>query len=155
MKKRLCALLLIALAWTADARDLTWQRLDTLPDGDRARAEQTLTDMWGTDPDQWPDWIDPAALYVPTAQDWLLIVRRPLHAACGQYGFALFSVLSQDGQRQKTGDFCAGTLSVVAVSGRDWPDLLIAEGNFPNKDGEWHRLDLRLRWQNGQWLQVL
>jgi hypothetical protein len=139
----------------AAARDLVWQSLDSLGGGDRVLAEQTLFEMWGDNPDFWPEWIDPAALYVPTDHDRLLIVRRPLHAPCGQYGFAIFSPLTPDRRREKLGDFCAGDLSVIPVAGRDWPDLLVAEGRMPDADGVWRRLDQRLRWHDGQWWRIL
>jgi hypothetical protein len=154
MRRRWLALLFL-LAGAAPARDLVWQSLDRLGAGDRALAEQTLYEMWGEDPDHWPEWIDPAALTVPAGNGQLLIVRRPLRAPCGQYGFAVFSPVTPDRRRDKLGDFCAGDLSVIAVPGRDLPDLLVAEGRMPGPDGVWHRLDQRLRWQDGKWWRVL
>jgi len=148
------AILLLA-AGAASAGELVWQSLGSLGGGDRVLAEQTLFEMWGDNPEFWPDWIDPAALYVPAGGNRLLIVRRPLHAPCGQYGFALFSPLTPDRRRDKIGDFCGGDLSVIAVPGLDWPDLLVLEGRLPDSDGLWRRLDQRLRWRDGKWVRIL
>jgi len=155
VKKFLCVVLLAA-ACSARARDLTWQSFDSLNPGDRTYAEQTLYDLFGDRPEQWPDWIDPAALYAPTADgDRLLIVRRPVHEPCGQYRFAIFSKVTPDRRRDKLGDFCAGEVDVIPVADRALPDLLFAEGRVPDADGVWQRLDQRLRWRDGQWWRIL
>ena len=155
MKIILCAVLL-TVATAAGARDLTWQSFDTLNSGDRFYAEQTLYEMFGDRPDQWPDWIDPAALYAPTADgDRMLIVRRPVHEPCGQYRFAIFGKVTPDRRRDKLGDFCAGSVDVIAVPDRVLPDLLFKEGRQPDANGVWQRLDQRLRWRDGQWWRVL
>jgi hypothetical protein len=151
----LILLLTAAVASPAWGRDLLWQSLDSLQGGDRSLAEQTLSDMWGDDPQLWPDWIDPAALYVPVARNRLLIVRRPLHAPCGQYGFAIFGPVTADLRRDRIGDFCAGSIGVIAVTSRDWPDLMILEGRLPDAEGVWQRLDQRVRWHDGQWWRIL
>lgn len=155
MRAILAFLLVFLCAGVAIARDLSWQSLDSLQGGDRELAEQTLYEMFGEDPAQWPDWIDPAALYVPTNHDRLLIVRRPVHAPCGQYRFTILSPVTTDLTRVTLGDFCAGALSVVAVEGRDWPDLLVEEGRLPDEDGVWQRLDQRLRYRDGQWWRII
>ena len=154
MRRVAIALLTIGVGLSAAAKDLYWQDLDSLPLGDRQLAERTLYEMWGDNPAFWPDWIHPAALYVPTAGDRLLIVRRPLHAPCGQYGFAVFGPVTAERRRDQIGDFCAGQFAVLAVPGRDWPDLLVAEGREPDQAGQWHRKDQRLRWRDGQWWRI-
>ena len=155
MKKFLCVVLLAA-AGAAQAFNLYWQPLTTLDSGDRAYAEQTLYPEFGDNPDLWPDWIDPAALYAPTANgDRMLIVRRPVHEPCGQYRFAILSTVTPARTRETWGDFCAGNVDVIKVSGRDLPDLLVTEGYQQDESGTWQRLDLRLRWQDGQWWRVL
>jgi hypothetical protein len=143
------------LALPAAARELSWQSLDSLGGGDRALAEQTLYAEFGDKPELWPDWIDPAALYVPVGRDRWLIVRRPVHASCGQYMFAILGTVTPALSRDKIGEFCAGDIQVVEADGRDWPDLLVREGRIPNQDGIWQRLDQRLRWKDGQWWRVL
>jgi hypothetical protein len=143
------------LATSVLARDLVWQGLDTLLGGDRALAEQTLYEEFGDNPELWPDWIDPEALYVPTRTDRLLIVRRPIRAACGQYMFAILSPITPQLSRDKMGDFCAGDLKVLDADGRDWPDLLLSEGKVQDSDGNWQRFDQQLRWKDGQWWRIL
>ncbi len=154
MKTFLCAVLMAA-AGAAHARDLTWQSLDTLGAGDRSYADQTLYGEFGDNPDLWPDWIDPAALYVPTADGGrMLIVRRPVHEPCGQYRFAILGTVTPARTRETWGEFCAGSIAVITVEGRSLPDLLIAEGRQQDENGIWQRQDQRLRWQNGQWWQA-
>ena len=148
-------LFLLFLATAASAEDLQWQPLDQLGGGDRILAEQTLYEMFGDNPDWWPDWIDPAALYAPAKPTRMLVVRRPIHEPCGQYKFAIFSPVNADRQRDKLGDFCAGSIQVIPVSGRDQPDFLIEEGRIPDQEGIWQRLDQRVRWHDGQWWRVL
>lgn len=155
MKKFLCVLLLAA-AGAAESRDLTWQPLNTLGAGDRSYAEQTLYDEFGDNPELWPDWIDPAALFAPTADgDRMLIVRRPVHEPCGQYRFAILSTVTPARTREKWGDFCAGSVDVVKAEGHSLPDLSVTEGRQQDENGAWQRQDLRLRWQDGQWWRVL
>jgi len=55
----------LALCSAAQARILYWQGFDTLAEGDRDLAEAALTEEFGADTNQWPDWIDPMALYAP------------------------------------------------------------------------------------------
>jgi hypothetical protein len=154
-RKFLAVLLLPLLAGPVLGRDLIWQKLDTLAGGDRALAEQTLYEEFGDDPEQWPDWIDPAALYVPVGNDRLLIVRRPVHAPCGQYSFAMLSPITPALSRDKLGDFCAGSLQVITVTGRAWPDFLVTEGRQQDASGDWQRFDQRLRWRDGQWWRII
>jgi hypothetical protein len=154
MNKWLVLLLLPLLAGSVLGRDLIWQPLDSLAGGDRALAEQTLYEEFGDNPEQWPDWIDPAALYVPTAGDRLLIVRRPVHDLCGQYRFAILSPVTPDLTRTTLGDFCAGSVTVIPVEGREWPDLMLSEGRIPDEAGIWQRVDQRLRWRDGQWWRI-
>ena len=144
----------VVLAVPASARDLVWQSLDSLLGGDRALAEQTLFEDFGDDPEQWPDWIDPEALYVPAGNDRLLIVRRPVHEPCGEYKFAVLSTITPALSRDKIGDFCAGELDVLAVPNRDWPDFYLTEGYQQDANGDWQRADLRLRWRDGQWWKM-
>jgi len=150
----LLGVLALTLALPVCARDLVWQSLDSLPGGDRALAEQTLYAEFGDQPEMWPDWIDPAALYVPVKGDRLLIVRRPVHAACGQYRFAVLGTVTSALSRDKIGDFCAGDIQVVTAEGRDWPDFLVREGRVQDQDGVWRRLDQRVRWKDGQWWRI-
>jgi hypothetical protein len=146
---------LLAAAGAAQARDLYWQNLNTLNPGDRAYAEQTLYEEFGDNPEQWPDWIDPAALYAPTADgDRLVIVRRPVHEPCGQYRFTVLSTVTPARTREKWGDFCGGDMDVIKVTGRALPDLLLEEGREPDENGIYQRRDHRLRWQDGQWWWV-
>ena len=151
------ALLICALLLTTPvlARELVWQGLDTLLGGDRALAEQTLYQDFGDNPELWPDWIGPEALYVPTAHDRLLIVRRPVRSACGQYMFAVLSTITPQLSRDKIGDFCAGDLKVVEADGRDLPDLLFSEGRVQDAEGNWQRFDQQMRWKDGQWWRIL
>jgi hypothetical protein len=153
--RKILPLVLFAFLVPCAARDLYWQPLDSLLGGDRSLAEQTLTAMWGVDPQLWPDWIDPAALYVPTAQDRLLIVRQPMHAPCGQYRFTIFGPVTIERRRDNLGDFCAGKIGVVAAPGRDWPDLQVDEGRLPDPQGVWQRVDQRVRWHDGRWWRQL
>jgi len=145
----------VVLAVPALARDLVWQSLDSLLGGDRALAEQTLYEEFGDNPEQWPDWIDPEALYVPTGNDRLLIVRRPVHEPCGEFKFAVLSTITPALSRDKIGDFCAGDLKVIAVEGHDWPDFQLSEGKVQDADGVWQRFDQQLRWKDGQWWRIL
>lgn len=155
MKKLLCVVLLAA-AGAAQARDLYWQPLNTLGAGDRSYAEQTLYDEFGDNPDLWPDWIDPAALYAPTADgDRLLIVRRPVHEPCGQYRFAVLSTVTPQRTREKLGEFCAGDVDIVKAEDHSLPDLLVTEGSLQDANGDWQRKDQRLRWDKGQWWLIV
>ena len=155
MKKFLCVVLLAA-AGAAHASDLYWQPLNTLGPGDRSYAEQTLYDEFGDNPDLWPDWIDPAALYAPTADgDRLLIVRRPVHEPCGQYRFAILSTVTAARTREKLGEFCAGDLDIVKAPDHNLPDLLVTEGYLQDGNGDWQRKDQRLRWDKGQWWLII
>ena len=151
MKKFLCAVLLAA-AGAAQARDLSWQPLNTLGPGDRSYADQTLYEEFGDNPDLWPDWIDPAALYAPTADgQQMLIVRRPVHEPCGQYRFAILSPVTPARTRDKLGEFCAGQIGIVKAGDHILPDLLVTEGRQQDANGDWQRQDQRLRWKDGQW----
>jgi hypothetical protein len=137
------------------ATELDWRSFDTLPAGERALAEQTVMPIFGDDPEQWPDWIDPAALFVPSRSGFLMIVRRPQHLPCGQYGFTIFGPVTPDGRRDLYGDFCGGSVGIIPVEGRDWPDIEILEGREQIAEDQWRRLDQRLRYQNGQWWRIL
>ena len=154
MKRFSACLILLLLAGPLMARDLLWQSLDSLGGGDRQLAEQTMYELFGDNPDQWPDWIDPAALYVPVGRDYALIVKRPVHEPCGQYKFTILSPVNGAQSRDKIGDFCAGELDVLAVPNRDWPDFYVTQGYQQDANGDWQRADLRLRWRDGQWWKM-
>ncbi len=155
MKKLLCVLTLALVSAQASARDLYWQAITTLDGGDVEYARQTLVEEFGADSDQWPDWIEPVGLYVPTQHDRLLVVRRPVHEPCGQYRYVVYGVVTPDLRRDRYGEFCGGDLQIIKARGRDWPDLQVNEGRFPDAEGNWQRNDQRLRYQDGQWLLVI
>ncbi len=157
MKKFLCVVGLgLALCSAAQARILYWQGFDTLAEGDRDLADAALAEEFGADPNQWPDWIDPMALYAPTGHvDFVFIVRRPVHEPCGQYKFTIYGTVTPDLRRDKWGEFCGGTITPIRVSGKDLPDLMLEETREQDANGIWHRADLRLRWTNGQWWRIL
>lgn len=157
MKKFLCVLVLAAaFASTAHARILYWQGFDTLAEGDRELGEKALAAEFGADPNLWPDWIDPVALYAPTGHvDFVFIVRRPVHEPCGQYKFTIYGTVTPDLRRDNWGEFCGGEITPIRVSGRDLPDLLVEYGHQEDADGVWRRKDVRMRWDNGQWFIVL
>jgi hypothetical protein len=137
------------------AQDVYWQPFDALASGERALAEGALTDMFGDDPDLWPDWLDPRAVLLPLARgETMLVVREPYRMPCGQYLFTVFGTVSREGTRQQLGPgFCAGSLRVAAVRGRSLPDLLFDEGYQRNPaDGPWRRVDQRVRWTGNEWV---
>ena len=155
MKKILCVLALALATSQVSARELFWQPIATLIGGDVDYADETLTEEFGTDQRQWPDWIDPAGLYVPTQRGQLLVVRRPVHEPCGQYRYVVFGSVTPDLKRDRYGEFCGGNLQLIKATGQLWPDFQINEGNFPDADGNWQRKDQRLRYANGEWRLVL
>ena len=155
MKKSFCLVALALAASQASARDLYWQPIAALAGGDADYARQTLTGEFGDDPGQWPDWIDPVGLYVPTRRDRLLVVRRPAHEPCGQYRYVVYGTVTPDLRRDRLGEFCGGGLQVTMVPDLDWPDLQIDESRFSDADGNWRRKDQRLRYRDGQWWLVL
>ena len=85
----------------------------------------------------------------------MLIVRRPVHEPCGQYRFAVLGTVTPARTREQWGEFCAGSIQIIKVPGRDLPDLMVEEGRQQDENGDWQRKDLRLRWDKGQWWQVL
>lgn len=143
------------------AADLTWAGLDGLQLGDRQLAETALADMFGEDPELWPDWIDPAGVLVPTANrdgGNFLVVREPYRMACGQYMFIIFAPVGSDGTRSRLGEgFCGGSLAVQPVKGLRLPDLLLSEGRQRDETTEdgWRRVDQRLRWTGKGWVRIL
>ena len=152
MKKFLCAAMLaLAFGSAAQARILYWQGFDTLAEGDRELGEKAMAEEFGT-PEQWPDWVEPMALYAPTGHvDFVFIVRRPVHAECGQYEFTIYGTVTPDLRRDKWGEFCGGEVTPIRVPGRDLPDLLFEYGREQDANGVWQRNDRRLRWNEGQW----
>ncbi len=157
MKTFFCVVVLaVAFCSAAQARILYWQGFDTLAEGDRDLAEAALTEEFGADPNQWPDWIDPLALYAPTGHvDFVFIVRRPVHEPCGQYKFTIYGTVTPDLRRDKWGEFCGGTITPIRVPGKDLPDLMLEETREQDANGIWQRADQRLRWTNGQWWRIL
>ncbi len=157
LARRLAALLLaMTIAVPALAADVAWQPLAALGAADRATAERALADLFGDNPEWWPDWLEPQAVLVPAHSD-LLVVRAPLRAPCGQYQFTVFGPARADGNRDPLGaPFCAGALTVVPVAGRDLPDLLFSEGRRQDPDsGGWQRDDQRVRWTGRGWVRLL
>ena len=152
MKKFLCVLVLAAaFASAAQARILYWQGFDTLAEGDRQLGELAMADEFGA-PSQWPDWVEPMALYAPTGHvDFVFIVRRPVNAECGQYEFTIYGTVTPDLRRDKWGEFCAGAVTPIRVPGRDLPDLSFEYAREQDANGVWQRSDRRLRWNEGQW----
>jgi hypothetical protein len=145
-------------AFAASAAEVFWQSFDTLGAGDRALAEAALSDMFGDDPDLWPDWLDPRAVLIPAGRvGTLLVVREPYRAPCGQYLFTVFGPPGPQGGRERMGPgFCAGELSVAPMRGRDRPDLIFSEGHRQDSaDGLWQRIDQRVRWTGTEWVQII
>ncbi|PKU22256.1 hypothetical protein [Telmatospirillum siberiense] len=158
---RLFAFLLLVLflqtaATAVRAADAVWLSFDMLG-GDRPLAEAALSDMFGEDPEFWPDWLDPRAVLLQAGGNQsLLVVREPYRQPCGQYLFIIFGPLTADGTRNRLGTgFCAGDMAVGPVRGRSFPDLLFSEGRQQNPaDGQWQRLDQRVRWNGSGWIQI-
>jgi hypothetical protein len=150
------AMLVVTAGGGAAADPPQWQPLDSLGAGDGALAERPLTPMFGDDPQLWPDWLEPRAVLIPVADGQLLVVRWPLRAPCGEYGFTVFGPVTAELTRRRLGiDFCAGSLTVIPVAGRGWPDLLFAEGRQQDPaSGDWQRRDQRVRWSTDRWLLV-
>jgi hypothetical protein len=152
-----CLLFAIVLVGPSLAAELEWQPFDLLGAGDRAIAETALAGEFGDDPDLWPDWIEPRALLVPFNRGQLLIVREPLHAPCGEYGYTVFSAVTPEGTRLKLGDeFCAGDLQIIPAWGAAMPDLAFSEGQVKDPtSGVWQRRDQHVRWTDKGWVLVL
>lgn len=146
----------MASAVAAWAADTVWQPIDGLAAADQSLATEALAPMFGDNPQLWPDWLDPRAVLIPLArgQGDLLVVREPLHAPCGEYGFIVFGPPQADGSRSRLGDyFCAGALQVVPR--QPLPDLVFSEGRVRDGDeGEWRRQDQRVRWSGSEWLLI-
>jgi hypothetical protein len=156
LKAMVCLLLLLPFAG-ALAAEAVWQPFETLGDGDRYLAESALAPMFGDDADLWPDWLEPRALLLPVGHgDTWLIVREPYRARCGQYLFTVFGAVTRERTRVKLGDgFCAGELSIVPSGAGRAPDLQFAEGSRQDgNDGEWRRVDQRVRWSGRDWEAV-
>lgn len=160
MSRRVQALFLIALAWAAagpaQADGPSWTPFDALDSGNRAIAQAAIAPRFGDNPVLWPDWLDPEAVLIPSGNQDILVVREPLHAPCGQFGFIVFGPVTNAGTRDRLdGEFCAGSLTVMPVWRRVIPDLLFAEGNQQDPaTGEWQRHDQRVRWTGGGWLEM-
>jgi hypothetical protein len=153
-------LLLFALhmAGRAAAAEATWQSFDTLGGVDRALAEAALADMFGDDPELWPDWLDPGAVLIPAGNERsLLVVRQPYRAPCGPYLFIVFGPAGGAAGRERLGPgFCAGELLVSPVRGQSLPDLTFLEGRQQDPaDGLWRRVDQRVRWSDTGWLRII
>ncbi len=139
--------------------DAYWQSFERLDSIDRLYAAQALAPNFGGNPGLWPDWLDPRAVLIPIThgQGDLLVIRQPLHAPCGQFGFTVFGPASPQGGRDRLGgDFCAGDLVVVPTPHRWLPDLRFVEGR--QKDaatGQWRRKDQRVRWTGTDWVLIL
>lgn len=146
-----------ATAPSALAADAVWLAFDGLG-ADRPLAESALADMFGEDPDLWPDWLDPRGVLLKAGgNDSVLIVREPYRQACGQYLFILFGPRGADGTRQRLeSGFCAGEMTVLQIKGRGMPDFLFSEGRRKNPaDGTWSRVDQRVRWTGTGWVRIL
>jgi hypothetical protein len=158
---RYIVLLLLVLGLqtaSAAAEDAQWQSFDSLGSVDHALADAALADMFGDDPELWPDWLDPRAVLIPAGREgFLLVVREPYRAPCGQFLFTVFGPASVEGARNRLGPgFCAGDLAVAPVRGQSWPDLLFSEGHQQDPaDGLWHRLDQRVRWTGTEWVEIV
>ena len=151
-----CCLQLTSLS--AFAEDIFWQPFDTLGTFDHTLADATLADMFGEDPDLWPDWLDPRAVLIPVGRDEaLLVIREPYRALCGQYLFTVYGPAGSKGGRDRLGEpFCAGDLSVVPMRGSRLPDLLFSEGHQQDPaDSQWKRVDQRVRWTGTEWVRVI
>lgn len=154
-------LIALALLWplaaTAAPGELVWQDFADLPEGERYFAQTALYEMWGSDPDLWPDWIEPAAVRVAAGRgESILIVRQPLRLACGEYGFSVLGPVTADLTRQPLGGrFCGGVLSVVPVSGRAIPDLVVEQTYEADADGRARPLPpKRWRWLGEGWGEI-
>lgn len=159
--RRFVLLLLVFLlqtaATTVRAAEASWLTFDMLG-GDRPLAEAALADMFGDDPELWPDWLDPRGVLLQAGGDKsLLVVREPYRQSCGEYLFIIFGPLGADGTRSRLGTgFCAGEMSYAQVRGLNFPDLLFSEGRQLNAaDGQWTRLDQRVRWTGSEWIQII
>lgn len=160
--RRIAPLLLIFVLQMASvsvrAADAQWESFDTLVGNDRTLADEALAGMFGDDPELWPDWLDPRAVLIPAGREGsLLVVREPYRQSCGQYLFTVFGPLGVEGGRNRLGSgFCAGTLAFVPVLGRNLPDLLFSEGRQRDPaNGEWRRIDQRVRWTGTEWIQII
>jgi hypothetical protein len=145
-------------SFSAGAEDVFWQSFDNLGAGDRSLAEAALANMFGEDPELWPDWLNPRALLLPLGRNGtMLVVREPYRAPCGQFLFKIFGPTAADGVRQRLGaDFCAGDLAVTPIRGRPFPDLIFAEGYQRDPAEEvWRRVDQHVRWTGTEWVRLL
>ncbi len=140
------------------AADVSWESFDTLGGVDRALANAALADMFGEDPELWPDWLDPRAVLIPAGPEGaLLVVREPYRQPCGQYLFTIFGPQGAEGARSRLGAaFCAGDLAVAPMRRQNLPDLLFSEGRQRDPtDGIWRRVDQRVRWTGTEWVQIV
>ena len=160
--RRLCFLAgaLLALTMTAVpavAEQPQWRSFDSLVEVDRATAESALADNFGGDPSLWPDWLDPAAVRLPMnfTPGTLLVVRQPLHAACGEFGFTVFGPRASDGSRRQWGGlFCAGRLEVVPAPWQRAPDLRFLDGRRRDPaTGAWVVHDATWHWTGSDWVE--
>jgi len=140
------------------AADALWESFDRLGGVDHSLADAALADMFGADPELWPDWLDPRAVVISAGRDGtLLVVREPYRQSCGQYLFTVFGPQGVEGARNRLGAaFCAGDLVVAPVRGRGFPDLLFLEGHQRDPtDDVWRRVDQRARWTGTEWVQII
>ncbi len=156
-------LLMVFIVQTAShsvcAADALWEPFASLGAADQALADAALADMFGEDPELWPDWLDPRAVLIAAGREGaLLIVREPYRQACGQYFFTIFGPQGSNGGRNRLGDgFCAGSLAVLPIKGRSFPDLIFSEGRQkePADDGQWLRVDQQVRWTGAGWARII
>lgn len=154
----LLVFLLLTVSASVRAAEALWDPFDSLGGTDRALADGALADMFGDDPELWPDWLDPRAVLIPVGGGGsLLVVREPYREPCGQYLFTLFGPQGVEGARNRLGPgFCAGALSVLPMRGQRIPDLLFYEGYQRDPaDGLWRRTDQRVRWTGSEWIQII
>lgn len=155
------AALVAAVLWIAPgavspavALEAVWKPLADLPLGDRQLAETALYDMWGDDPDLWPDWLDPMALRYPIGpNNNIVVVRQPVRQPCGEYGFTVLGPVTPQGKRGLLGGrFCGGTLAIVPALWGGLPDMVIEEGRVRDPDGAWRtQPPQRWRWTANGW----
>jgi hypothetical protein len=155
-------LLLLAGLWLiaagpARADDALWQPFDRLSAGDLPLAQSALFEMFGDDPDLWPDWLDPRAVLIPYGSaDTLLIVREPYRQPCGQFRFVIFGTPGANGARTQLGDgFCAGELAIQPMGFWSMPDLIFTGGHRrAAAGGPWQSFEQRVRWTGQNWVGI-
>ena len=139
------------------ADDAVWQPFDRLSATDLPLAQAALFDMFGDDPDLWPDWLAPSAVLIPYGSgETLLIVREPYRQPCGQYRFVIFGPAAADGARAALGDgFCAGELAIQPMGFWSMPDLIFTGGHRRDAaGGPWQPFEQRVRWTGHDWVGI-